>query len=170
MVKRKITTFDIERCVADFFTPRINLVIPNVHWGFLRYEADLIILTKSGCLYEVEIKISLSDLKADFKKRRFHDDKRIKYVYYAVPHYLLEKAEPLIPEWAGILAIKPKAKNTSFMTHDQLYAYLVRPPTPRSKYKATTQDRAVLGRLGTLRIWALKKKLYKLQRQVAKNK
>ena len=37
------------------------------------YEADFITITKSGYLTEVEIKISISDFRADFEKQRYHD-------------------------------------------------------------------------------------------------
>ena len=44
-----------------------QIVVPNVLLG--PYEADFITITKSNYLIEVEIKISISDFRADFKKK-----------------------------------------------------------------------------------------------------
>ena len=46
-------------------------VFPNMSTITL-YEADLIAITKSGYAYEYEIKLSLSDFRADLKKREKH--------------------------------------------------------------------------------------------------
>lgn len=47
-----------------------NLVLPNITMGSpgARYEADLIYINKRRYVSEVEIKISMSDFKADFKR------------------------------------------------------------------------------------------------------
>ena len=63
----------------------------------------MLIVTKNHYLTEVEIKISLSDLKADFKKKHQHKDKIIKNFYYAFPEEMKEKALKLIPKECGIL-------------------------------------------------------------------
>ncbi len=52
-----------------------QIVIPNVLLG--SYEADFITITKSDYLIEVEIKISISDFRADFKKKHYHDAKKL---------------------------------------------------------------------------------------------
>ena len=44
-----------------------QIVVPSVLLG--PYEADFITITKSNYLIEVEIKISISDFRADFKKK-----------------------------------------------------------------------------------------------------
>lgn len=48
-----------------------QIVVPNVLLN--SYEADFITITKSDYLIEVEIKISISDFRADFKKKHYHD-------------------------------------------------------------------------------------------------
>jgi len=63
-----LKTSDIEFAVAKYFNFRKNLIVPNVSWGFNIHECDLLIVRKSGYAIEVEIKISKSDFKADFKK------------------------------------------------------------------------------------------------------
>lgn len=75
------------------------------------WESDLLMISESGYITEVEVKISLSDWKADAKKNKFIGtqrqtfDKYIKSFYYAVPAELVLKA-PEIPAFAGILAYK----------------------------------------------------------------
>lgn len=74
------------------------------------WESDYLALTKSGYWYEIEVKISRSDFKADFKKDRKHktlmrdnDRKCPNYFYYAVPENLISVDE--IPEYAGLIYI-----------------------------------------------------------------
>lgn len=58
-----------------------EIVIPNVSWSYLLWEADLVSVTKARYLYEFEIKISHADFKADFTKRKhwhFKDCVRVK--------------------------------------------------------------------------------------------
>jgi len=55
-----------------FFNIRTDIALPNVSWSLLPYEADLLIMNKSGYMTEFEIKRSLADLKHDFDKRIFH--------------------------------------------------------------------------------------------------
>lgn len=122
--------------------------VTNVKWGFgLKYEADLLVLSKSGVLTEVEIKISRSDLRADFKKRYQHNDERIRYVYYAVPDHLVEYANDILPKEYGI--IKLNVAKWGMQTGIQTSIY--RNAKKRSVYKATEEDRLKLLRLGCMR-------------------
>lgn len=71
---------------------RKQIVVPNVSWGLLNHECDLVVCSKSGYLTEFEIKRSYADFLADFRKRHAHDDdERIKAFYYAVPVAIAEK-------------------------------------------------------------------------------
>lgn len=79
------------------------------------WESDFLALTKSGYLYEGEVKISKSDFKADFKKKDKHTllqesyeklegvegKLRPHYFFYAVPEGLITEDE--IPEYAGLV-------------------------------------------------------------------
>ena len=79
------------------------------------WESDKLIWTKSGYIYEFEIKISRSDFKNDFKhKKEKHivlastidrdKGKRMpNYFYYAVPTGMLEPDE--VPPYAGLIYI-----------------------------------------------------------------
>lgn len=61
-----------------------NICIPNVTmlW-YGSYEADLVYISKRNYLTEVEIKISMSDFYADFKKRVYHASDLVRTFYYA---------------------------------------------------------------------------------------
>ena len=57
---------EIEIAIAKHFNTRVNLIVPNIYWGLgFDYELDLIIVTQSHYAWEVEIKTSISDLKAE---------------------------------------------------------------------------------------------------------
>ena len=57
------------------------------------YEADFLYITKSYYLYEVEVKISIADFRADQKKDKYHDHPDVKGLYYFVPQELYSKYE-----------------------------------------------------------------------------
>jgi len=63
-----MTSKEIEILVADYFNYRANLIVPNVSWGLGVHECDILVLTKAGYAWEVEIKTSVADVKADLKK------------------------------------------------------------------------------------------------------
>lgn len=80
------------------------------------WESDMLIKTRSGYWYEIEIecKISLADFKHDFTKKEKHNTLRGERVYfkcanyflYCVPWYLEEQVTPLVPEYAGLIILK----------------------------------------------------------------
>ena len=109
-----------------------ELIVDKLRWHFLspstvRYhlnglytfshtwESDYLALTKSGYLYEGEVKVSRSDFKADFKKEQKHTllretyekieglegKLRPHYFFYAVPEGLIQEEE--VPEYAGLI-------------------------------------------------------------------
>lgn len=57
------------------------------------YEADFLYITNSNYLYEVEVKISISDFRADQKKNKYHDHPDVRGFYYFVPQELYNKYE-----------------------------------------------------------------------------
>jgi hypothetical protein len=95
---------EIEIAVARYFHPRVNLVVPNVSWGMGLHECDLLVITRAGYAYEVEIKISKSDLKKDREKRHCHVSSRISRLYFAIPKEL-ENCIDYVPERAGIISV-----------------------------------------------------------------
>jgi len=75
-------------------------MVPNLSWGLLDYEADFVVLSKSGYLTEVEIKRSWEDFKADFNKKHKHDAEQVYYFYYCVPESIYGKVvEFLLSEY-----------------------------------------------------------------------
>lgn len=145
----KITADMIENAAARYFGIRQNLIVPNVQWGLWIHECDLLIMSQSGYLTEVEIKISASDLKKDLLKEHGHRDDRIKKLYFAIPEKLL-KHENKIPARAGILVYK--IQSNWFKLHRvALVNNLAKPLLASDQYQ--------LARLGALRIWGLKSKI-----------
>lgn len=57
------------------------------------YEADFLYISNSNYLYEVEVKISIADFRADQKKDKYHDHPDVKGLYYFVPQELYSKHE-----------------------------------------------------------------------------
>ena len=87
---------------VKYFTENLNIY---------NWESDTIKYTKSGYVYEFEIKISKADFKNDFKnKKKKHsllEDKnnenkdRPNYFYYVVPMDLIDEND--VPEYAGLI-------------------------------------------------------------------
>ena len=143
--KRSIRAVDIEIAVAKLFNFRTNNILSCVTWGCVfDYELDILVLTPAGYGYEIEIKITKSDLKADKVKQHFHDSEKIKKFYYALPYYLLLECEKLIPDWAGIISVKDGKAN------------ITRKAKIINKYKFTTEKMLHLTRLAAEKIWVLK--------------
>ena len=77
-----MTTHEMENLIYVYFKESSLVIVPKVsrnnYWfdtnvmiwkEIVNHECDMLIVSKNHYLTEVEIKISLSDLKADFKKR-----------------------------------------------------------------------------------------------------
>ncbi len=75
-----------------------------------RYQTgspDVLGMTRSRYLIEIEIKRSVSDFKKNETKyhvanRQFWLKNWPRQVYFFVPEEILEKVQPLTPEWAGL--------------------------------------------------------------------
>jgi putative uncharacterized protein FNV0627 len=119
MSKETITTPQMELLIYDYFEKSSLVIVPKFsRLNAVRYdddsnrgyrvenivthECDILMVTKNYFLREVEIKVSVSDFKADFNKKHNHEG-NIKQFYYAVPYYILDKIKDLVPEQAGIL-------------------------------------------------------------------
>jgi len=76
---------------SGIWNKRQDVFVPNVSYGLLGYEADLIIMSKTGYLTEIEIKRSWVDFMADFKKDHKHNDSKICYFYYCLPISLKDR-------------------------------------------------------------------------------
>lgn len=170
MSLEKINSLDIEIAVADMFGYRANIIVPNISWGAGLNECDLLIINKNNICTEVEIKISKSDLKADFKKHHrwtkdeipiFKPQKSIKFMYYAVPENMIELAVQLLPSQIGILVIKkivePKYRMSSIIV--TYYKCFYHRRAKANSNFIVMNDKEVLNitRLMGMRVWTLKK-------------
>lgn len=126
-----MTTSEMEKLIYWYFKDNSLVIVPKIsgnNWWFdsetmlwkniVNHECDMLIVSKNHYLTEVEIKISLSDLKADFKKEHQHKDENIKNFYYAFPEEMKDKAIELIPEEVGILIAVKKHLNSGYEYRD----------------------------------------------------
>lgn len=166
---------EISRALVRFggwFPPRRFLAVENVSWGLLPWEADLLIMPASAYLYEVEIKVSVADLRRDQHKRKHalieQDRERplgsgyghnsfIRKFWYAAPQEVWDKAEPWpIPAHAGVFAVYA---DTGMDKVRRWYVKELRKPKTNAAAKPLTiDDQYQLARLGVLRYWDRKRK------------
>ena len=142
------TTPEIELAIANHMNIRTNVIVPNISWGLLPHEADLIILSSKGYLTEIEIKVSVSDLKADKLKKHNHSSNLIKRLFFAMP----EKLAPHIthvPEKAGVLLVDYYGRVKEYR----------RAKLNTTARKLTSKEIYQVLRLGNMRTWGLRKKL-----------
>lgn len=141
------TSFEIEKQVAFYFGVRTHIIVPNVSWSMLPYEADMVVLHQSSYADEVEIKISRSDLLRDKKKYHQHDSDKFRRLWFAIPEKI-QSSVPDIPERSGVLVI---SKNG---TVKQIRV----PQINKFAVKWTTAQSLNLARLGCMRMWSWKHK------------
>jgi hypothetical protein len=141
---------DIEIAVAKYFDYRANLIVPNISWGLLNHEADLLMLSKAGYATEIEIKISKADLLRDQNKRHAHESDIVKAFWFAVPSILKDFALANIPEEAGLLEVWERKAGDSI----QRWARMIKAPKlrPHSR-KFSDSEREQLARLAAMRYW-----------------
>lgn len=158
----KLTTLEMEVAIAKYFGVRTHIVVPNVSWGFDGiHEIDLFVLRKSGLAIEIEIKRTISDLKADFKKKHNHESSRITKLYYAIPKELLEKSISLIPEDAGIIVCYRLNDNERNIARASIHREA---KIRKNSRKLTSEEQFKIARLGCMRIFNLKNNIIKLQK------
>lgn len=120
-VRKKNDTNWTEAIIIDKLTyhllgnSTVRYFLNNLYVFSNSWESDYLSLTKSGYLYEGEVKISKSDFKADFKKEKKHllletkyngksltdNDLCPHYFFYAVPEGLIDESE--VPPYAGLV-------------------------------------------------------------------
>jgi hypothetical protein len=145
-----MNTQNMEYLIAEHFNWRTNIIVPNISWGLLNHEADLLVLTPAGFCTEIEIKISKSDLKADFKKFHVHKSVYIHSLYYAVPIEIADCID-LIPDYAGVIIVN---------SNDKYQTVEIKRYAPKNKNpKWTDAKRIELLRLAHMRVWTLKNAL-----------
>ena len=145
-----MNALQIELAVANYFDFRANTIVPNISWGLQLHEIDVLVVTKSGYAYEVEIKTTRADLIRDSKKKHGHRSDRIKRLYFAMPESLAGFALTIIPIGAGLLAIKEEGGFTR--------AKLIKPPSQNSQAQPLNpEERLKVHELATMRLWNYKR-------------
>ena len=154
----KLHAGHMEVAVANLIGYRTHTIVPNVSWGLgLNHECDMLVLDQKGRFTEVEIKISRSDLRADFKKKHGHQSKFISRLVYAVPEEMKDYALELIPLTAGLIYVHHYDWNGKIQCYAR-WERLCRHDTTKKP------DQKTLNRfyhLGCMRIWSLKEHSYK---------
>lgn len=94
---------DIELALAEYFGWKRNIIAFNVLGVSsvlpIGHECDMLVVTPSGYLTEIEIKRSYADFCADFKKEHHHTSRvPLKDFYYAVPAGILPKVTSKLVE------------------------------------------------------------------------
>jgi hypothetical protein len=149
-VTDKFTAADIAGALSrDLFHFRRYLIVSNVSWGLLPWEADLLVMTGSGYVSEVEIKISIADLKRDARKLKwsmFPDaHKMLKSRWFAMPARVWDHkdAPASVPADAGVIVV------------DGAFVRVVRDANVNDDARALTKDEQFqLARLGSMRHWS----------------
>jgi hypothetical protein len=147
-----VTARDIEVAVAKHFDYRRNLIVPNISWGLLDYEADILVLSAAGYASEVEIKVSRSDLRRDSKKQHGHRSDLVKAFWFAVPEAIVDFALEHIPEDAGLLGIWERQRRGGPGSIFEARPHRFPTPRPHSR-KFTESERHQMARLAAMRYW-----------------
>lgn len=134
---------------------RKNLCVPNVSWGLgIDYEADLLVITKSGYCTEYEIKRSYSDFLADMKKDECaHKAPWVYKFFYVIPLGIKDKVlkyfEDKGVETPAIICYSEDKK----LSYCGGFSYV------KGGRKMFLEEILKVARLGTLRYWNLRNKL-----------
>lgn len=152
----KLTVDEIQLALynSGIWNKRQDIFVPNLSWGLLNHEADLVILTKSGYLTEVEIKRSWEDFKADFKKEHEHKDEHVYRFYYCIPESIKDKVISFLEERYELIC-------PSVLCYTEEGEIKITPggwPNTGGR-RLFIEEQLTVARLGCMRIWNLKEKL-----------
>ena len=143
---------------------RSDIMVPNLSWGLLPYEADFIVINRAGYMTEIEIKRSWEDFKADFKKDHRHDDERVYKFAYCVPESICERAVSYIreqntdmPDYMLPAVIYYSEDMEIGFTELKYFDNF----NAKKRRKLFLEEMFTIARLGQLRYWARVEKDYK---------
>ena len=157
-----MTTKEMEFAIFDHFKGSYDLITTGITRGdIVNHECDVLMVNKNRFLIEIEIKISKSDLRADFKKTHNHNCKNIKHTYFAIPKEMEDCIE-LIPKEFGVIVVRKSKWKDSFMKKIPIIKTyyplkVVRRPKKKSDYKISDEKLIKLYRLSSFRYWGCKK-------------
>lgn len=165
--ERSLYEIEVALAKSDEFNFVRNIVAFNVNgWGnnpYIGHECDMLILSKSGYLTEIEIKRSLSDFLADFKKKHYHESEIIKYFYYCVPESIYDKVCDELSKrcvsYSGIITFDEdlNIRNLGYDKNGH-----VREIYPNRKL--FLEEQLQVARFGAMRSVLLKEKIIKLEK------
>lgn len=152
----------IELALYHHFRFLQNDVMTNIYLDYGKHECDLIVI-RNQSLYalEVEIKMSISDLKSERKKQRYqrrgvncyHDSavgmsQKFKEKWFAMPEKMKQKGLALIPNYSGLLTINKDGA-----------VKIVRKAKKLNNKPLTQEQRTDLLRLGVMKCYQLKQRI-----------
>ncbi|MBR8766023.1 hypothetical protein [Porphyromonas levii] len=157
--ERTITEIEVALAKNSAFHFTRNIIAYNVIGASanlrLNHECDMLILSKSGYLTEIEIKRSWSDFIADFKKKHNHKDEgggMVKYFYYCVPTSIEEKVRKKLVEleieYSGIITYSEDL-DIKIYGSKQIHPHR----------RLFLEEQLELARLGAMRVILLKEKI-----------
>ena len=98
------------------------------------YEADFLYITKKNYLYEVEIKVGITDFRADQQKALYHNFPDVKGFYYCVPAELYRTH-------AAEIELTCKEKGAGLIVRYEREFNTLLKPKVRKEVKPLTDDR-----------------------------
>lgn len=152
----KLSVKEIEDAIILHLTSgiRSNLIVPNVSWGMgINYEADLVVVSKSGYATEYEIKRSYSDFIADFAKdEEAHKAPWVYQFFYVLPLSIKDKVEVFIEN----ARIEPPA----IFFYDEAGRFVRNKGVSYRKggRKMFIEEQLKIAKLGVMRYWSLRNK------------
>lgn len=163
-----MTTKEMEWAIFNYFCSSYPLITTNItrNSGVVNHECDILMVSKSNYLTEIEIKVSAEDFKKDFLKKHKHEDKKIKYQYFAVPYNFKKELIKMIPENFGIIFVEKKKIKDSFCRKVPVIrtSYVVfkgrdaKINKDFDGYKLSDKQLMNLYRLSAMRYWSAKKR------------
>lgn len=161
---------------CGMWNKRSDIMVPNLSWGLLPYEADFVVVSKSGYMTEVEIKRSWEDFKADFGKAHNHDAEQVYQFYYCVPESIVTKVRDFLKEKydaphfhrPAVLYYDERGCIRQLRDDEYPQAYFgssyASALSPNVKHrKLFLEEQLTVARLGQLRYWSLMEKVNKNQ-------
>ena len=168
--KKSLYEIEVALSKTDKFNFIRNIIAFNVN-GIseslsIWHECDMLVLSKSGYLTEIEIKRSWSDFLADFKKKHRHEGNGvIKYFYYCIPENLLQQAYDKLEEvgakYTGIITYD---EDLHIVFHGYRYVnyggkYSFNFPSRDTYRKLFLEEQLQIARFGAMRAVGLKEKM-----------
>lgn len=170
MINRSIYEIEIALAKSDTFNYLRNIVAFNVTGSNAQlrigHECDMLVLSKSGYLTEIEIKRTWQDFLNDFKKKHNHDGRGImKYFYYCVPQNMVEKVYDKLDEnktdYSGVITydedLNLNFKGYRYVDHLDNVKYFTREMHPHRKL--FIEEQLQVARFGAMRAIMLREKL-----------